>query len=191
MASSQLYGMTETTEVNEEALLERALKNDSAALGSIYDLYSDRIYRYVYHRIGNAEVAEDITAQTFLKMLEAIQTGRGWHTSFRSWLYRIAHNLVVDHYRRASKVMQVSLDKAPNLPQRGDSLMDTVERKLDMEAVEIALHSLTEEQAQVIVLRFLEGYNIAEVSKIMEKTEGAVKALQYRAVRALQQLMKK
>ncbi len=191
MASSQLYGMTETTEVNEEALLERALKNDSAALGSIYDLYSDRIYRYVYHRIGNAEVAEDITAQTFLKMLEAIQTGKGWRTSFRSWLYRIAHNLVVDHYRHASKVMQVSLDKAPNLPQRGDSLMDTVEKKLDMEAVEIALHSLTEEQAQVIVLRFMEGYNIAEVSEIMEKTEGAVKALQYRAVRALQQLMKK
>ncbi len=176
-------------EADETELLERALQNDPVALGVIYDRYSDRIYRYIYHRIGNVETAEDLTAQTFLKMLEAIQGGKGWRTSFKSWLYRIAHNLVVDHYRRASKVTQVSLEKVPGLTQDGDSLTDAVEKKLDMEALERALVSLTDEQAQVVVLRFIEGYNIAEVSEIMGKTEGAIKALQYRAVRALQQLM--
>ncbi len=176
-------------EIDETELLERALQNDPVALGIIYDTYSDRIYRYIYHRIGNVEMAEDLTAQTFLKMLEAIQNGKGWRTSFKSWLYRIAHNLVVDHYRRSSKVTQVSLEKTPGLTQDGDTLLETVEKRLDMEALERALVSLTDEQSQVIVLRFIEGYNIAEVSEIMGKTEGAIKALQYRAVRALQQLM--
>jgi RNA polymerase sigma-70 factor (ECF subfamily) len=176
--------------VTEEAvLLERAKAYDSAALGLLYDRYSGRIYNYIYHRIGESHLAEDLTGQVFLRMLEAIQNERAWQTSFSGWLYRIAHNLIIDHYRRRSHSSQMSLDDAPMLPMDDADPLDAVEAHLTQERLREAIRKLTPEQAQVIVLRFLEGLNIAEVARAMEKTEGAIKALQYRAVMSLREIL--
>ena len=80
--------------------------------GELYDQYADRIYAYIYRRVGQAEVAEDLTGQVFMRMLEAIRTGQGWRSSFSGWLYRIAHNLVIDYYRRRGRVTLVDIDEA-------------------------------------------------------------------------------
>jgi len=172
-----------------QELLERASRAESAALGALYDQYADRIYSYIYHRVGYAEVAEDLTGQVFMRMLEAIRTGRAWRTSFSGWLYRIAHNLVIDHYRRRGRATLVDLDDvAPVAATMGDPA-HIAESMLDREDLRKALALLTEEQAQVITLRFLEELSIAETADTMQKTEGAIKALQYRAVLALKRVM--
>jgi RNA polymerase sigma-70 factor, ECF subfamily len=173
----------------QQALLDRAKRAEPAALGMLYDLYVDRIYVYIYRRVGQTDVAEDLTGQVFMRMLEAVRTGHGWETSFSGWLYRIAHNLVIDHYRRRGRATFVDIDDAaPMHAQSGDPVLST-ESQFERQRLRQALAKLTDEQSQVISLRFLEDLSISEVAVIMQKTEGAVKALQYRAVLALRRVM--
>jgi RNA polymerase sigma-70 factor (ECF subfamily) len=180
---------TDTEDAEQQSLLERAGRADSSALGEVYDQYVERIYAYIYHRVGQAELAEDLTGQVFMRMLEAIRRQQGWKTSFSGWLYRIAHNLVIDYYRRRSRASFVDIDEAPPVVVAEDDPSRKVQASLDREDLRAALSQLTEEQAQVITLRFLEDLSIAEVAAIMGKNEGAIKALQYRAVIALRRIM--
>lgn len=173
----------------EEELLARAADFDEAALSELYDRYELKIYSYIYRRTSDQSLAEDLAAQVFLKMLEAIQSERAWHSSFSGWLYRIAHNLVVDHYRAHDRQKQVSIDDIPYIPDHGQSPVRAAELAIDAEALRTAMRRLTDEQAQVLSLRFLEGYSFGEIADMMDKTEGAVKALQHRAVATLRQLM--
>lgn len=174
---------------DEAALLERMRSLDPIALSAIYDLYAVRIYSYIYHRVGDANLAEDLTAQAFLRMLEALRNDRAWTVSFSGWLYRIAHNLVIDYYRRSGHSRHLDLDANTDAPAQGQGPDDVAERKLAHDRMRAALTRLTEEQAQVVTLRFLEEKSIAEVAGIIGKSEGAVKALQYRAVAALRRIM--
>jgi RNA polymerase sigma-70 factor (ECF subfamily) len=180
---------THAVDAEQQALLDRAAQADPAALADLYDQYANRIYSYVYHRVGNADLAEDLTGQVFMRMLEAIRTGRGWQTSFSGWLYRIAHNLVIDHYRRGHRATFVDIEDTTTLKATTGDPLRAVEARLNNERVRAALSQLTEEQAQVIVLRFLEEQSIAEVAAAMDKTEGAIKALQYRAILALRRVI--
>ncbi len=177
------------TEHSEEQLLETAIHYDEAALSELYDRYEAKIYSYIYRRTGEQTLAEDLTAQVFLKMLEAIRNRRAWHSSFSGWLYRIAHNLVIDYYRQRGHQVQVSLDDAPFLPDADQNPVQATEMKLDAERLRAAISRLTGEQAEVVSLRFLEGYSINEVAEMMNKTEGSIKALQYRAVATLRQFL--
>ncbi len=189
-AFSVLKGEKTQTEMPEyDALLERAKRAEPSALAELYDQYINPIYNYVYHRVGQAELAEDITGQVFMRMLEAIRAGRAWNTSFSGWLYRIAHNLVIDYYRRRQRATFIDLDDAAPIQARDGDPVKNTELRLDKEHLRSALASLTEEQAQVITLRFLDELSIAEVSEVMGKTDGAIKALQYRAVLALKRVM--
>lgn len=174
---------------SEAELLERAEKLEQDALGELYDRYELKIYNYIYRRTSNQTLAEDLTAQVFLKMLEAIHNDKTWHSSFSGWLYRIAHNLVIDYYRTRDRQKQVSIDDAPVLPDPGNNPVRAAEIALDAEYLRSAIRRLTDDQAQVITLRFLEGYSFNEIAGMMDKTEGAVKALQHRAVSTLRQLM--
>jgi RNA polymerase sigma-70 factor, ECF subfamily len=177
-----------TTE-SEHRLLERAKTYDIDALAEIYDHYEVKIYSYIYYRVGSQPVAQDLTSQVFLRVLEAIQNQRTWESSFSGWLYRIAHNLVIDHYRRRGRDTQVTIDDLPTLPARGDGPEQAAERALAAETLRTAINRLTEEQAQVVTLRFLEGLSITEVAAALGKTEGAIKAMQYRAVTSLRRLL--
>ncbi|MCX6031504.1 MAG: sigma-70 family RNA polymerase sigma factor [Chloroflexi bacterium] len=180
---------TRTADADQQALLDRAAQAEPAALGELYDQYANRIYSYIYHRVGSADLAEDLTGQAFMRMLEAVRTGRGWQTSFSGWLYRIAHNLVIDHYRRGHRASFVDIEDTTTLKATTGDPLRAVESRLNSERLRAALSQLTEEQAQVIVLRFLEEQSIAEVAAMLNKTEGAIKALQYRAVLALRRVM--
>lgn len=181
--------MTAISRLPEEELLARAKDLDEAALGELYDRYESKIYTYIYRRTGEPALAEDLTAQVFLKVLEAVRAGKGWRSSFSGWIFRIAHNAVIDYYRRRDRHNQVSIDDAPVLTATKDNPVTTAESNMDAEQLRSAIGRLTDEQAYVVSLRFLEGYSINEVATMMDKTDGAIKALQYRAVASLRQLL--
>jgi len=180
---------TALTDLSEKALLESAAGFNEKALSELYDRYEARIYSYIYRRTGNETLAEDLTAQVFLKMLEAIRSDKAWHSSFSGWLYRIAHNAVIDYYRLRDRQQQVSLEDTLTTTASDHNPVVMAEDSLDAERLRTAISRLTEEQAEVITLRFLEGYNISEVAEMLDKTEGSIKALQYRAVTTLRQLL--
>jgi RNA polymerase sigma-70 factor (ECF subfamily) len=176
------------TEANEEELLAAAMQYNEAALGELYDRYEAKIYSYVFRRMGDQVIAEDLTAQVFLKMLESIRDRKAWHSSFSGWLYRIAHNLVIDHYRRRDRQSSIDIEETPMASDLEDPT-ETAEMNMDAERLRAAIRRLTDEQAEVVSLRFLEGYSIAEVATMTNRTEGAIKALQYRAVATLRSLL--
>jgi len=171
----------------ESALLQRAREYDQAAIAKIYDRYSLRVYNYIYHRLGDAHAAEDLTATVFLRMLEAIRSSRAWRTSFSGWLFRIAHNLVVDYFRSSRQNMDVPLDEHPVVADEHPA--DTAERLISQQRLRTAINQLTEEQGLVITLKFIEGLSNAEVAALLGKSEGAIKSLQFRALASLRRLI--
>ena len=172
---------------DEAALLERAQRNEQAAIGELYDRYSAKIYSYILYRVGDTALAEDLTTSVFIKVLDAIRSQRSWQLSFSGWLYRIAHNAVIDHYRRAQKRETLPLDE--RLVATGEDPVSRAEKSIQYEAVCAAMHELTEEQQAVIQLKFFEGLSNLEVARALGKTEGAIKSLQFRALGALRRRM--
>ena len=126
---------------------------DTQALGEIYDRYSGRIYSYILYQVKDDALAEDLTANVFSRMLRAIKTSKSWNTSFTSWLYRIAHNMVIDYYRRNKRGDDLPLDE--RLVAAKDNPMASVEQMLTNEDVEQAMAELTLDQRTVIALKLL------------------------------------
>jgi RNA polymerase sigma-70 factor, ECF subfamily len=167
------------------ALVERAQRGDRAALEELYLLHFDRIYSYLHLSLGNRHDAEDLTTQTFLRMLEAIGRFRWQSAPFSAWLFRIAHNLAMDHFRARRRVQ--TEEDVPELPgteesSAEDQALDSLGESGMLELIE----RLSAEQRQVLTLKFLFGFTNAEVAAILEKTEGAVKSLQHRALASLE-----
>lgn len=171
----------------DESLLERARDFDQKALAEIYDCYADRIYTYIFHRVGSRPIAEDLTADVFVRMLEAIERNSFAQTSLRAWLYRVAHNIVVDYYRAQPSEQPVLLDERLGVVS-GDP-RPRIEARLAQAGLRTALSRLTDRQQQVIVLRFGEGMTAREVAEVLGTTEGAVRALQHRAVAELRRVL--
>lgn len=180
--------MDETIDLKE--LVERAKNYDTEAFGQLYDLYFDKLFGYAYYKTGNRFEAEDIVEQVFLKVLEKIPAFEWRGAPFSSWLFRIASNLVVDHYR-STKYEAVDIsEEADSLP--GDSYNPEQFAIRESERSEIidAIKGLTEEQQQVIVMRFIAGMTNEEVAKAIDKKVGAVKALQHRAIGSLGRILR-
>jgi RNA polymerase sigma-70 factor (ECF subfamily) len=170
---------------NVRALVERAQRGDRVALEELYLLHFDRIYSYLRLSVGNRHDAEDLTTQTFLRMLEAIGRFRWQSAPFSAWLFRIAHNLAMDHFRAGRRV-QVEED-VPELPGAEElSAEDQTLDSLGQAGMLELIQRLSAEQRQVLTLKFLFGFANAEVAGILGKTEGAVKSLQHRALASLQ-----
>jgi RNA polymerase sigma-70 factor (ECF subfamily) len=159
----------------------------SDAVGLLYERYFDRIYKYVYLKLGDPTEAEDVCEQVFLKMIESIGTFQWQGSTFASWLYRIAHNQVVDTLRRHSRRPQVPLEPVGDtLPSERDDPHHLAEQSDFRDHVREAISGLTDLQAQVIALKFGAGLSNAEVAAILDRSEGAIKALQYSALQNLQ-----
>jgi RNA polymerase sigma-70 factor (ECF subfamily) len=183
-----------------QTLLERARQWDEAALAQVYDEYAPALYRYIYRRTGHQETAQDIVSQTFQRFLTSLKHGGGPTQHLSGWLYRVAHNLVVDFYRRQSARQSaqqparqlahppIALDNAPE-PAVSPQAEATVVQQERVARVRRALQSLTPLQQQVIVLRFLEEKSLKEVAQIVERTVGAVKGLQHRGLQTLQHIL--
>ena len=175
---------------DERSWVELARSGDPEAVGWLYERYFDRIYKYVYLKIGDATEAEDLTEQVFLKMIEAIHGFQWQGTTFAAWLYRIAHNQVVDTIRQHSRRPQTSLEPVVDvLPSEKDDPYKHAELSDSVGHLKEAMSNLTDLQAQVISLKFGMGLTNAEVAGILDRTEGAIKALQYSALQNLSKAM--
>ncbi len=172
---------------DEESLVHRAQQRDQQAFTQLYEEHFDRIYRYVALRIGNKIEAEDITQQVFLKALQSISSFRWKGIPFSAWLFRIAHNQVVDYLRKKTKQATVPIDEAKISSSSNPQLL--VEQSLDIEQLLSATKRLTEAQREVLSLRFTSELSIAQVAKIMGKSQGAVKALQHSAIVGLRKVL--
>lgn len=168
--------------VSDAELVLRAKEGDHDAFTQIYERYAPAIYRYLYFRLGEAELAEDLQAEVFLRMLEGIHRyeDRGWPIS--AWLYRIARDRTIDVMRRRRKRQQVPLDLWGG---SCDGPEHSVGAQLEFEELTRTLDELTSDQRQVIQLRFLAEMSIQEVAQKLGRTEGSVKALQHRGLQSL------
>ena len=173
---------------SEYALLKRAQTYDEQAIGELYDLYAPLIYAYLYRRVQDAQLAEDLTSEVFVRVLQAIRAEQFWHTSFRAWLYRIAHNQVVDYYRQQSRMAVVPLEEHL-IPDDGEDMDAAQAEQHTNTMLGDALRRLTSDQQQVLTLRFGEQLKTHEVAEIMNKSIGAVEALQHRALAALRRVV--
>lgn len=170
--------------LDEQKLIRLAQAGDQETFARLYDAYAERIYRYVYFRVADQEQAEDITSQVFLKAWEKLHTYQAGESPFMAWLYRIAHNAVIDHYR--TKKVSISLEEVNPVEV---SYADAVDERLDLQVksqkLREALQELTEEQQQVLILKFVGGLSTSEIAQQLGKRQGAVRALQMRALQGL------
>ena len=174
---------------SEESLIRRAQQRDQVALTQLYEENFDRIYRYIVLKIGDRTEAEDMTQQVFLNAIQSISSYKSKGMPFSSWLYRIAHNQVVDHLRKKSRRITVPLDES--IPAKENNPGHIAEQKIAIEEVAAAAKGLTLAQQEVISLRFAGELSVAECARAMGRSEGAVKALQHSAIAALRKALGK
>jgi RNA polymerase sigma-70 factor, ECF subfamily len=181
---------TESAPARESAeqvreLVARGQQGDRNALEELYLIHFDRIYSYLHVSVGNRHDAEDLTTQTFLKMLEKIGTFKWQSAPFSAWLFRIAHNLAMDHFRarrRWQPEEEVPEPPGEEEPSAELTAMQTIGRESMLKLID----RLSPEQQQVLTLKFVFNLPNAEVAAILDKTEGAIKSLQHRALVSLQ-----
>ncbi len=169
--------------IDEGELLRGARSLDEMALGAIFDIYYPLLYRYIYHHTGQQATAEDLTAEVFARMLEQLADGQGPRRHLRGWLYRVAHNLVIDESRRRVHRDHEPLDDGIAIAEA--DVEAQTEMAMWRQEARAALEALTPKQRAVIILKYLEGYGNREVSRILEMSVGAVKSLQHRALAAM------
>lgn len=169
---------------HDDELLLKANAFDRTAITAIYDAYQQPLYRYIYRQVDTVETARDLTADVFGRFLQALSRGNGPTQQLKPWLYRVAHNVVIDYYRQRQHRNHLPLDDVALLSE--DDPVRSAELNMDTERVRLALAALTSEQRQVISLKFFAGFSNKEAAAVMGKQEGAVKALQHRAIAALQ-----
>jgi RNA polymerase sigma-70 factor (ECF subfamily) len=155
------------------------------AIGALYDRHHPHIFRYLWSRVRDQHQAEDLTGEVFLRMLTHLPSYRWRGVPFRSWLYRIAHNLAMDTFRKQGKTDTIPLDQAASVTGNGVAPEVEVERHLTIERVKRALQEIDPLQGEVVVLRFLSGLSLREVALVLDKSVAAVKSLQHRGLVAL------
>jgi RNA polymerase sigma-70 factor (ECF subfamily) len=165
----------------------KEIRDNEARLVALYEEYYDKIARYVYVHIGDRSESEDIASEVFLKALKSIKTYRDTGLPMQAWLYKIAHNLVVDHLRKVSRIKTVPIETVEIIDNQDP--LDAVNRKLEMEKVGAAIIQLTEEQQEVLQLRFFGGLTSKEAADILNKSDGAVREMQRAALEKLRQIL--
>jgi RNA polymerase sigma-70 factor (ECF subfamily) len=172
-----------------KALVARAQAGDPEAFGELYDRYVDLVYRYVYYRVGGQQLAEDLTSEAFLRALRRITSFTWQGRDIGAWFITIARNLIADHYKSGRYRLEVTTADMLDADQAEDGPEGAVLDSLTNATLLEAVKQLNPEQQECVVLRFLQGLSVAETALAMGKNEGAIKALQYRAVRTLGRLL--
>ena len=170
-------------------LVRQAQEGSADAFGELYRIYCDTVFRYIYYRVSTRALAEDLTSETFVRALRRITTFSWQGRDFGAWLVTIARNLVADHFKSSRHRMEVSTGEMLDSNEVEASPEDSVLEHLSNEALLDAVHRLNDQQRECVTLRFLQGLSVAETADIMGKNEGAIKTLQYRAVRTLARLL--
>lgn len=181
-----------TAQPQEEVLAEwelvrRAQQFDEDAIHVLYETYYPKIYNYAFMQMGDVQAAEDLASDVMLKMIEAINSYKFKGLPFGAWVFRIARNRIIDLHRRRKRRGEVDLSETISTALANPQVL--AERALERGQIQVALKHLTPEQRQVIVLKFIEGFDNRSVGKIMGRSEGAIKSLQHRALGALRRIM--
>jgi len=178
---NKAHETSETVTHDETAiarLVEKAAGGDFGAFGELYNIFLDRIYRYVFYQVKDKMTAEDLTEEIFLKAWKAIGSYKGKGQAFSSWLYRIAHNHVIDDFRKKRKGASLEMETA--------AIIDNPEQELVRQELLEGISCLPPQQKQVIILKFIEGLDNSEIEQIMGKSQGAIRVMQMRALATLQ-----
>jgi RNA polymerase sigma-70 factor, ECF subfamily len=168
--------------VDEAALVQDA-QRDLTAFGALYQRYAQQLYRYLLVRVGNVHDAQDLTSQTFLAAMQSLHSYRG-RQPFVAWLLGIARHKAADQFRRQQP--DVELDAAEAVPDGEEALDEQIGRQLEVELVTRKLQRLAPERAEALSLRLFAGLEVAEIARLMNKNEAAVRMLVFRALRDLQ-----
>jgi RNA polymerase sigma-70 factor (ECF subfamily) len=171
----------------DHSLIRRAQNKDPTAIGVIYERLQGYIFRYLYYKVGDFHAAEDLTAEVFIRVIKALPRYRQNAVPLRAWVMKIARNLAIDHFRRTGHREPLPLKE--ELLAGDEHPEKFVERQLTSDALARALEKLTEDQREVIALRFLAEMTILEVSEVLGKNQSAVKALQRRGLRSLNRIL--
>lgn len=173
---------------NDEQLLAKAKQLDPAALRALHQRFYGPVARYIQFKVGDPQTVEDLSGEVFVRVLEGLKRGRAWRDSPQGWIMGIARNVVVDYYRKKERMTEVALNEQMTSTEEGDPTYQAILSERQRQLMQ-AIHQLTEEQRDVILMRFMEGIDIKGVAKAINKTPGAIKGLQYRALRALAEIM--
>ena len=171
------------------ALVHRAQNGDAEAFGELYDHYVTMVHRYVYHRVGDRTTAEDVTSETFVRALRRIDSLSFQGRDVGAWLVTIARNIILDHVKSARNRLEITTADTIEGDQREPSPEAAVLDLLTSERLMAAVSRLGDEQRECIMLRFIQGFSVSETAAVMGKNDGAIKALQHRAVRKLAELV--
>ena len=184
--NSSFWGLAYSmTNYEERSQLEGLTNLDSRVVGAVYDRYFADVYRFVYFKLSDEQLAEDISSDVFVRLLEAIKKNRGPKDNLKGWLLATASHAVADHlrqvYRKPTEALSETLsdDGAPNLHEE-------IDRREQVDTIQDAYAELTPDQQNVLALRFGDGYSLEETARVMRKNVNAIKALQFRALAALQ-----
>ncbi len=168
-------------------VITRAKNGDTKVITALYERYRLSIFRYLYYRVGDAQAAEDLTSEVFLRMIRALDGYQSQGAPFDAWLFQIARNLVIDHHRKRQRQPQLPLQE--NLIAEDQDVAATVEDNLTSARLVSALEQLNETYRDVIVLRFVSGLPIAQVARTLHKSEDSIKGLQRRALSSLREIL--
>jgi RNA polymerase sigma-70 factor (TIGR02952 family) len=193
--AEELAVLAESAPVAEEpatdvwALVRRAQDGDAEAFGELYDHYVTLVHRYAYNRVGDRAMAEDVTSETFVRALRRIDSLSFQGRDVGAWLVTIARNIIRDHVKSSRYRLEVTTADMRDADRVTDGPEDAVLQRLTNEKLLACVKQLGSEQQECIVLRFLHGLSVSETAEIMGKKDGAIKALQHRAVRRLAGLL--
>ncbi|MEA1959505.1 MAG: sigma-70 family RNA polymerase sigma factor [Chloroflexota bacterium] len=174
---------------NEALIIERAAKGDAQSFAELYDAHVNRIYRYIFYRVSDVGTAEDLTQEVFLKGWRSLHRFKKTGSPFVAWLMTIAHNLVIDHYRSQKHRPTLLDETTPADPSTSPHQM--AESKWNQQKLKEGVGKLKPEQQQVIMMRFIEGFDYVEVAAALGKSEGAIRVIQHRALKELKEILSK
>lgn len=170
---------------SESELISLATTGNSEAFGALYEKYIDQIYNYIYYRTSNGKDAEDLCSRVFIRALHHIERYEDRGYPFSAWLYRIAHNLVVNWYRDREKSEEISLSDQYPPPTMHGSVEERIEKEDEKDSLLRVLSNLPEDRKELLILKHVEGLTNFEIGQIMDRTEGAIKALYHRTLESL------
>ena len=170
-----------------EAIVDRAVGGDTEAFGKLYDLYADRIYRHIYYRTSNVDDARDLTQEVFTKVWQVLPKYKRMKTPFLGWLFTISHNRVIDYYR--TKKNHAYLNNEIDMGDQVSSPENLLEAEFTQQEVRKAILQLPEDQQQVILMSFIEGFEYGEIAAVLNKTEGNIRVIMHRGLKKMREIL--
>ena len=176
-------------DLEAETLVERAASGDTEAFGRLYDIYADRIYRHIYYRTGNAEDARDLTQEVFIKAWQGLPKYKRTKTPFLGWLFTISHNRIIDYYRTKKDFVYLNNEIIIEDHEKGPEKL--VDEEFTQQEVRRVILQLPEDQQQVILMSFIEGFEYSEIAAALNKSEGNIRVIVHRALKRMREILGK